>query len=100
MVKRIGGQHVVITTLVGPDGDTHMYRPTPATSVAVNEAELLVVNGLEFEGWLDRLVEAPDFKGKRLVATTGINAIPYEEGKDKHDDHAHHDHGKCTDLGE
>ena len=109
MVKRIGGKHVAITTLVGPDGDTHVYRPTPAAALAMSEAELLIVNGLGFEGWLDRLVETSDFKGKRLVATKGVNAIRYEEGeghddhakdkhddhgKDKHDDHAHHDHGE------
>ena len=100
MVKRIGGQHVAVTTLVGPNGDTHVYRPTPAAAKAVSMSQLLVVNGLEFEGWLDRLVEATDFKGKRVVATNGIDAIPYEESeghddhaKDKHDDHAHHDHG-------
>ena len=109
MVKRIGGQHIAVTTLVGPDGDTHVYRPTPAAAKAVSMSQLLVVNGLEFEGWLDRLVEATDFKGKRVVATNGIDAIPYDEGeghddhakdkhddhaKDKHDDHAHHDHGE------
>ena len=99
MVERVGGQHVTVTTLVGPDGDTHVYKPTPAAAKAMSKSEVLIVNGLEFEGWLDRLVEAADFKGKRVVATNGIDAIPYEEGeghddhaKDKHDDHAHHDH--------
>ena len=101
MVKRIGGQHVAVTALVGPDGDTHVYRPTPTDAKAIRMSKLLIVNGLEFEGWLDRLIEAADFKGKRVVATNGIDAIPYEEGeghddhaKDKHDDHAHHDHGE------
>ena len=109
MVKRIGGQHVVVTTLVGPDGDTHVYRPTPAAAKAMSESDLLIVNGLEFEGWLDRLVEASDFKGERVVATKGIDAIPYgdseghdehakdkhdDHAKDKHDEHAHHDHGE------
>ncbi len=96
MVKRIGGQHVVVTTLVGPDGDTHVYRPTPAAAKAMSEADLLIVNGLGFEGWLDRLVEASDFDGNRVVATTGIKAIPYEEG-DAHDQHSkdkHHDNDK------
>jgi zinc/manganese transport system substrate-binding protein len=29
MVERIGGEHIALTTLVGPDGDTHVYQPTP-----------------------------------------------------------------------
>ena len=47
MVKRIGGAHVSLTTLVGPDGDTHAYQPTPADARAVSKAKLLFVNGLD-----------------------------------------------------
>lgn len=99
MVERIGGDHVDVTTLVGPDGDTHVYQPTPADARAVNEADILVVNGLEFEGWLDRFAEASGFEGTFVVATGGIEPIAYEEGHDDdhagHDDHheAHADHG-------
>ena len=51
MVSRIGGEHVAVTTLVGANGDTHVYRPTPAAARAVSQAHVLVVNGLDFEGW-------------------------------------------------
>ncbi len=112
MVKRIGGKHIALTTLVGPDGNTHIYKPTPAAARSVSEAKVLFVNGLEFEGWLDRLIDASDFKGIRVVATQGIEPIAYEEGEghddhDKHDDHGKkhaeekhhdkHDHGKHDD---
>jgi zinc/manganese transport system substrate-binding protein len=98
MVERIGGEHIELTTLVGPDGDSHVYRPTPAAARAVSEAELLVVNGLEFEGWIDRLVEASGFDGARVVATDGIEPIAYEEEHHEGEDHAEHashdDHGE------
>ncbi len=97
MVKRVGGEHVDVTTLVGPDGDTHVYQPTPADARAVSEAQILVVNGLQFEGWLDRLIDASDFRGVRVVATDGIEPIAGEHGADgKHaedDVHEAHDHG-------
>ena len=109
IVKRIGGDNVVVTTLVGPDGDAHVYRPTPADARAVKSADLLFLNGLGFEGWIDRLVDAAEFDGVRVVATDGIKAIPFDDGhedepqddhKDEHkdDDHAgksagHDDHG-------
>ncbi|WP_305971805.1 MULTISPECIES: metal ABC transporter substrate-binding protein [unclassified Mameliella] len=89
MVERIGGEFVDVTTLVGPDGDAHVYQPTPAAARSVSEAQVLVVNGLEFEGWLDRLVDASDFDGTRVVATTGIEPIAFED--DHYDDHDHHD---------
>ncbi|MEM7506732.1 MAG: metal ABC transporter substrate-binding protein [Pseudomonadota bacterium] len=120
MVSRIGGDHIALTTLVGPDGDTHVYQPTPADAGAVGEADVLFVNGLEFEGWLDRLIGAAEFDGMRVVATDGVDPIAFEEGEGHHhegeehvehtdDDHAddhgddhgeehaeddHHDHGE------
>ena len=100
MVKRIGGERVAVTTLVGPDGDTHVYQPTPADARAVSEAKILVVNGLRFEGWLDRLIDASDFDGMRVVATDGIEPIAFDDehgahahagdGEDDHDDHDKH----------
>ncbi|MEM9814656.1 MAG: zinc ABC transporter substrate-binding protein, partial [Pseudomonadota bacterium] len=63
LVERIGGPHVAVTTLVGPDGDAHVYQPTPAAARAVSEADVLIINGLEFEGWLERLAEAAAFDG-------------------------------------
>ena len=88
--------HVALSTLVGPDGDTHVYQPTPADARAVSQAKLLFVNGLEFEGWIDRLVKASGFKGTRVVTTEGIKAIPFEEGHDDHGKEEHHkdDHHK------
>ena len=90
MVKRIGGEHVTVTTLVGPDGDTHVYQPTPADARAVSEATILVVNGLQFEGWLDRLIDASDFRGIRVVATDGIEPIAFDDEHGHDDDHEEH----------
>ena len=98
MVKRIGGEHVAVTTLVGPDGDTHVYQPTPADARAVSEATVLVVNGLQFEGWLDRLIDASDFRGVRVVATEGTELIAFDDehgnggSHEAHDEEAGHDH--------
>ena len=91
MVKRIGGDRVAVTTLVGADGDAHVYQPTPADARAVSQAEILVFNGLAFEGWLDRLVEASNFGGVRVVATDGIQPIRLEDDDEHHDDHAGED---------
>ncbi len=96
MVDAIGGDHIALTTLVGPSGDAHVYQPTPQAARAVSEAEVLFTNGLEFEGWLDRLVEAASFDGALAVATAGIDPIAYDDhddhGEDHHDDDHHDDH--------
>lgn len=72
MVRQVGGERVRLTTLVGPDSDAHVYRPTPADARAIAEARLLVINGLGFEGWIDRLTEASGYKGLIVTATAGV----------------------------
>ena len=58
MVSTIGGDHVSVTSLVGPDGDAHAFSAKPADAQSLADADLVVVNGLQFEGWIDRLVDA------------------------------------------
>ena len=105
MVERIGGEHIALTTLVGPDGDAHVYQPTPKAARSVAESDVLFLNGLDFEGWLERLAEAASFDGAMVVATNGVVPIAFDDHDDhddekhddhddeKHDDHAGHDHG-------
>ena len=108
MVERIGGSEVAISTLVGRNGDTHVYQPTPADAKSVRKAEILFTNGLEFEGWLERLAEAAEFAGVTVVATDGMDLISLEEfhDDDGHDDDGHDDehddeeHGESADKHE
>lgn len=111
MVKEIGKDHVVVTTLVGPDGDAHVYEPTPADARNLAAADVLVLNGLEFESWLPRLVSASGFEGIEVVASQGVAPLSFEDhdeedhAADDHDEHGHeaedhaaddhgdHDHG-------
>src|ERR1700731_1318789 len=63
MLREVVGDRVEIVTLVGANGDVHAYEPSPRDARALTEAKLLVVNGLGFEGWLPRLVDAAHFRG-------------------------------------
>jgi len=98
MVARVGGDRIAVTTLVGPDGDAHVYEPTPDDVKAVAGAKLLVVNGLGFEGWMDRLAEASGYKGPVTVASRGVAPREMAEEEEGHDhaeadnsaDHDHH----------
>jgi len=79
-VKNVGGERVEVTTLVGADGDVHVYTPTPADVRKVTEAKLLVVNGFGLEGWLPRLLQAAGGKASIVTATKGI--VPLRLGSD------------------
>ena len=84
MVQNIGGDEIELTTLVGPNGDGHVYEPTPADAKSIANADLVFVNGLGFEGWIDRLVKASGYKGKVIIATKGIKDLKFEGELDPH----------------
>jgi zinc/manganese transport system substrate-binding protein len=92
LVKNVGGDRVEIAALVGPNGNAHVYAPSPADAKKVADAKIVFVNGLGFEGWLDRLVKASGTKAAIVVASTGIK--PRERGADSDHDHDH-DHGRA-----
>ena len=83
--RRVGGDRISVTSLVGPDSDAHVYTPTPHDAKDVGAARLLIVNGLGLEGWLPRLQQASGSKAPIIVATQGIT--PRKRGADA-DPHA------------
>ena len=74
-VKNVGGDGVEVATLVGPNGNAHVYAPSPGDAKKVADAKLVFVNGLGFEGWLERLVKASGTKAPIVVATKGIKPL-------------------------
>ncbi len=74
LVSVIGGERVSVTTLVGPDEDAHMFSPSPADAKKVAQSKLVVVNGLGFDSWLNRLSGAAGYTGATVVASSGIKA--------------------------
>jgi zinc/manganese transport system substrate-binding protein len=89
IVKHVGGDRVEVTTLVGPNGDAHVYEPAPSDARKVADAKVVFVNGLGFEGWMSRLVKASGTKAPVVVATTGIAPRRMQEnGVSEIDPHA------------
>ena len=89
MVHRVGGDLVEVTTIVGPNSDTHVYEPKPADAKSLAAAQIFFANGLGFEGWMDRLVEATGFKGETVIASEGVKSrTMIEDGVAETDPHA------------
>ncbi len=80
LVKNVGGDRVEVKSLVGPNGDAHVYQPTPNDAKTVSDAKLVFVNGLGFEGWMARLVKASGTKAAMITATKGVKPRKMEEG--------------------
>jgi zinc/manganese transport system substrate-binding protein len=100
--KNVGGNRVEVTTIVGPDGDAHVYEPKPADAVATAKADVVLVNGLHFEGFLRRLVEASATKAAVVELTKGVEPIAFKPEFAEADeageaDHEGYDHGAAID---
>ncbi|MEP1777423.1 MAG: zinc ABC transporter substrate-binding protein, partial [Nitratireductor sp.] len=103
--REVGGDRIRLTTLVGPNGDAHVYEPRPADAAVMTRARVVLVNGLRFEGFLDRLIEASGTTASVVEVSKGAHILPadgeaddhHEEAADKDghvdEDHAGHDHG-------
>jgi zinc/manganese transport system substrate-binding protein len=81
LVRNVGGDRVELTVLIGRTSDPHAFDPSPADSRRLAHAGLVVVNGLGFEGWLDRLVRAAGGKVPIVVASAGVR--PRAEAPDE-----------------
>jgi zinc/manganese transport system substrate-binding protein len=92
LVKEVGGDRIELTTLVGPDGDAHVYAPSPVAAKAMAEAKVVFMNGLGFEGWMERLVQSSGSKAELVTVSKGVETIAFGEEEGGHD-HGH-DHGK------
>ena len=97
IVSVIGGKRVHVTSLVRRNMDLHMFQPTPRQAKIVSSADLVIMNGLGLEGWMERLVKASGYKGKTIVATDNIPKLKFEDDHDDHDDHKKDDHGHKKD---
>jgi zinc/manganese transport system substrate-binding protein len=82
--KNVGGERVSVTTLVGPNGDVHVYTPAPADAQKIANAKIVIFNGLGLEGWLPRLVQSAGSKGTMVTASQGITPRRLGSDADPH----------------
>ncbi|MCE8021523.1 zinc ABC transporter solute-binding protein [Halomonas sp. MCCC 1A11036] len=88
--QQVGGERIELHTIVGPNADAHVYEPRPADAMALARADVVLTNGLMFEGFLTRLIEASGTTGKTIALTEGADILRDPEGGHYHfyGDHA------------
>jgi len=98
MVANVAGEKVDLVTLVGPAGDTELFKPSLADAKSVAEAKIVFVNDLndEFEPWLEPLLKQVKFSGAKIVVSRGVKTFTSTEeraprnksGEEEIDQHA------------
>jgi zinc/manganese transport system substrate-binding protein len=82
--RNVGGERATVTTLVGQDGDVHVYTPAPADAKKIADAKLVIINGLGLEGWLPRLVQSAGSKASIVTASQDITPRKLGADADPH----------------
>jgi zinc/manganese transport system substrate-binding protein len=83
-VQNVGGGRIELATLVGPNGDAHVYSPTPADARKLSGAKLIVINGLGFEGWINRLIASAGSRTPTVVASERVQPRKLAGGHQSH----------------
>jgi manganese/iron transport system substrate-binding protein len=83
LVANVGGDLVTVTSLVPKNGDVHTYSPRPSDVQAVANAQLLVMNGLGLDNWLEKTISSASRESTPLVklgpGLSGVELLPGEE---------------------
>ena len=91
LARQIGGSRVAVAELIGPDQDAHGFQPSPTDARKLTGAKVILINGLGFEGYMDRLVKASGSKARPTVLSEGASLMAKDKTKSGHD----HDHGSA-----
>jgi zinc/manganese transport system substrate-binding protein len=84
LARNVGGDHVNVVSLVGPNGDIHSYVPSPADAKNLADAKLVILNGLGLEGSTAQFMRSAAKGAKVLVASDGITPLRLGNSPDPH----------------
>ena len=96
--EHIGGDLATVSVLVGPGVEAHGFEPTASDLRTIGSADLVVMNGLELEPWLERALEALDDSAEQVVVeaadeSQAVEGLAHDHGGEEEGDAEgeHHD---------
>ncbi len=89
--ERIGGDRVEVTTLIGPGVEAHDFEPTTSDLQTLQDADLVITNGLGLEPWLHNALEALGTQRPEHVLEISPSEGEDDHGHEDEDDHGHED---------
>lgn len=90
IAQNVAGNRVTVESLLPIGADPHAYQPTPSDAAKIADSHVLILNGLEYEHFIESLIE--NAGGERLVieATEGLEAREMHHDDDEHEDEDEH----------
>ncbi|MDE2766679.1 MAG: zinc ABC transporter substrate-binding protein [Chloroflexota bacterium] len=92
--ERVGGDRVTVDVLIEPGMEAHGFEPTASHLRNIGAADVVVMNGLELEPWLERALEALEENAEQVVVETADASQAVEGFAHEHDEAEGEDHGE------
>src|SRR5215471_19357852 len=75
IARQIGGDRVaVISILSNPDQDPHLFETTPGIVRQLASAEIVILNGANYDPWMDKLLSAAPRAGRTVISAAQLTA--------------------------
>jgi zinc/manganese transport system substrate-binding protein len=68
VIAQLGGRHVAVSSILSsPDQDPHLFEASPKTARALQAADLVVYNGVDYDPWMDKLLATSQHAGRTTI---------------------------------
>jgi zinc/manganese transport system substrate-binding protein len=83
VASAIGGDRVAVESVaISPDADPHDFAPPPSVARAVADARIVIMNGLDYDHWMEHLLEASGNADRVVLDVAAL--LGAEEGGNPH----------------
>lgn len=73
IARQIGGDRVdVVSILNNPDQDPHLFETTPGIVRQIADAQIAIVNGADYDPWMDKLLAAAPRTGRVVISAAAL----------------------------
>ena len=91
--KAVAGDCAQVSSLLPAGADSHTYQARPQDVASLGKAQVLVINGLGMESFLEPVLKGAENKALITIdSSVGIKPLAMEEEDDHGHGHHHHDH--------
>ncbi len=83
IARQIGGDHIAVTSILSsPDDDPHLFEASPATARALADARVVIVNGVDYDPWMEKLLTANPAAGRKAIVVGAL--VGHKAGDNPH----------------
>jgi zinc/manganese transport system substrate-binding protein len=83
LASQIGGANVVVTSILSnPDDDPHLFEASPETAKALSDAKVVIVNGVDYDPWMEKLLNAHKAPGRKEIVVGAL--VGHKPGDNPH----------------